>query len=556
MRRSPSLALLLAAALILPSPAAAQTAPSPEEPPLFGEMIDVRVVNVEVVVTDRSGNRVRDLKPGDFRLKVDGKEVPISYFTEVREGVSAAPAASTAADAAAGPAEPTDLVDPGTAVTTSYLVFIDDYFSIDFHRNDVLQALKDDLHRLGPQDRMAIVAWDGGRLALLSNWTGAPGQLARALDTAMRRPARGFDRLTESMSFQNDRSFSNQVLDEDRLMDVSATNVGLSLQELAYGQTLSRQIAGAVSAVVGTMRAFADPPGRKVMLLLSGGWPFSIQGFLSPARGAVPSRQVREGEDLMRPLTSTANLLGYTVYPVDVPGVQTLAADANQASPVAASSVREQEIEGTLEFLAQETGGKPLRNSNRFVALAEASADTRSYYWLGFTPTWKHNDKRHKMKVDVLRPGLQVRFRTSFLDLSKKAEVSMRIESALRFGSLPGAIPMPLKLGTVAPGKKKMTLEIPLTLGLPVDLLTIVPVDGKFAAQAELRFAASAENGNTSEIPVIPLTLKSDKAPKAGGFVRYETKVTLRGDANHLVVALYDPVSGKIATAESDIKAP
>jgi hypothetical protein len=304
------------------------------------------------------------------------------------------------------------------------------------------------------------------------------------------------------------------------------------------------------------MRAFANPPGRKVLLLLSGGWPFSIQGFVQPDSTTAPSRQVPEGEELLRPLSSTANLLGYTVYPVDVPGHQTLAADAAEPSPGANQSLREQEVEGTLEFLAQETGGKPIRNSNRTVALAEASTDTRSYYWLGFTPTWEGNDKRHKVDVDVLRPGLEVRSRTNFLDLSKKAEVSMMLESALLFGSLPNAVAMPLKLGPPAVQKKKKTLELAITLGLPVDSLTIVPVDGKFVAQAELRIAASSKDGNTSEIPVIPLNLKSDTPPRPGGFVRYDTKVTLRGDANHLVIALYDPLSGKLATAESDIGRP
>ena len=38
--------------------------------------------------------------------------------------------------------------------------------------------------------------------------------------------------------------------------------------------------------------------------------------------------------------------------------------------------------------------------------------------------------------------------------------------------------------------------------------------------------------------------------------MRYETKVKLRGKADHLVVALYDPLSGKIATAETDVKLP
>jgi VWFA-related protein len=548
MSRPHAIPLLLAALLILPLPGVAQKAPPVEEPSLFGETIDVRVVNVEVVVTDRDGNRVKDLKPGDFRLKVDGKEVPISFFTEVREGVSAAPAA--------GQTQPAGPVDPGSEVGTSYLVFIDDYFSTDIRRNEVLQSLKSEASRLGPQDRMAIVAWDGGRLAMISNWAGSPSQLARAFDTAMQRPTHGLTRLTEHRSFRSDVGFSDQTLADNRPLDLSVTYRGLSEQETAYGSTLSRQIEGAVTAVVSTMRAFASPPGRKVMLLLSGGWPFSIQSFVRPGANVAPSHQVREGEDLLRPLTSTANLLGYTVYPVDVPGQQTLSSDAADASAGGNNTLQEQEIEGTLEFLAQETGGQPIRNGNRTVALAQASADTRSYYWLGFTPTWERNDKRHKMDVDVLRPGLKARSRTGFLDLSKKAEVSMQLESALLFGNLPGAAPMPLKVGAPAPQKRKKTLEIPIILGLPVDILTIVPVDGKFAAQAELRIAASSKEGNTSDIPVIPLHLKSDKAPKPGGFIRYDTTVTVQGDANHLVIALYDPVSGKIATAETDITRP
>ena len=54
--------------------------------PIFGETIEVRVVNVEAVVTDKRGNRVPDLKPQDFRLKVDGKPVKVDYFNEVRAG--------------------------------------------------------------------------------------------------------------------------------------------------------------------------------------------------------------------------------------------------------------------------------------------------------------------------------------------------------------------------------------------------------------------------------------------------------------------------------------
>ncbi|HEY9423052.1 MAG TPA: hypothetical protein VIW92_16690, partial [Thermoanaerobaculia bacterium] len=148
----------------------------------------------------------------------------------------------------------------------------------------------------------------------------------------------------------------------------------------------------------------------------------------------------------------------------------------------------------------------------------------------------------------------EVRSRAGFLDLSRKAEVSMKVESALLFGNLPGAFPLPMRIGAVQRSKKGT--EVPITLGLPVDLMTVVPVNGKYAAQLELRFIASDAEGNSSEIPVIPIGLASDKPPTPGKMVKYETKLLLRrGKADHLVVAVYDPLSGKIATAEAKLEA-
>jgi hypothetical protein len=217
------------------------------------------------------------------------------------------------------------------------------------------------------------------------------------------------------------------------------------------------------------------------------------------------------------------------------------------------SSPAEQEIEGSLKYLAQETGGKPLLNTNRGLALSTAREDTRSFYWLGFSPGWKHDDKIHTVKLETSRSDLRVRTRSGFIDLSRKAEVSMMVESALLFGNPPGAPLMPLKVGSVTHGKRGET-EIALTLGLPVDIMTVVPEGTRYDARLELRFAASDADGNNSEIPIIPVDLTSDHPPTPGKVVRYDTRIKLRGKADHLVVAVYDPLSGKIATAETDVK--
>ena len=65
---------LLAAALL------AQTPETVREADVFAAGVDVEVVNVDVVVSDRQGRPVTGLGPEDFELRVDGESVAVRYF--------------------------------------------------------------------------------------------------------------------------------------------------------------------------------------------------------------------------------------------------------------------------------------------------------------------------------------------------------------------------------------------------------------------------------------------------------------------------------------------
>src|SRR5215211_5451744 len=119
MRRFNLWTVAAVAVLSLPLVAQEPAQEPPGEVPVVSETIDVRVVNIEAVVTDASGKPMRGLSAGDFRLLVDGQEVPVEYFTEVEEGTSVAPKPTDAPTAPAAPAAP---VATGEAVARSYLV--------------------------------------------------------------------------------------------------------------------------------------------------------------------------------------------------------------------------------------------------------------------------------------------------------------------------------------------------------------------------------------------------------------------------------------------------
>ena len=581
MRARPAIALLLLAGvasvlhLSTPESGAAQQAASADRPRrTFTERVEVRVINLEAVVVDRRGNRVTGLGPEDFALRVDGKDVPIEYFSEVAEGL--AMEAVPSADGEPPPPAP-GVGAAGQRVATSYLVFIDSYFTKRAgRRNRILRQIEDNLARLGPDDRMAIVAFDGRKLQVLSSWSQSPDELSKTLAEARDLPARGF--ITSGLAAEVDRGAEAEA----------ETAAAIAAQDIAFGdaadatsvirddglptdicstiERLERRIQRAVRGVTATLRSFAQPPGRKVMMLLSGGWPQSAKDYLVGDRPFGAFECPAEGAAIYRPIYETANRLGYTLYPVDVPppnagvvsaedsGQQLFGAGGASSGIVGgeAQLARTFEIHSTLHRLAEETGGTAMIDGAAESAFDSLVDDTRSYYWLGFTPQWKGDDQSHKVRLRVLGPGLEVRTRRGYVDLSRQTEISYVTESALLFGDLPGALALGLDLGTF-PSKGRGRLTLPLRLSIPMDAIVMLPRDGSYVAELELRVGVVDDRGNRNDMPVIPVILTGPEPPPPGAHAVYETAITIRRRPHDIVVSLYDPLSDTILAATGSI---
>ncbi|MEZ5313121.1 MAG: hypothetical protein R2862_05405 [Thermoanaerobaculia bacterium] len=198
------------------------------------------------------------------------------------------------------------------------------------------------------------------------------------------------------------------------------------------------------------------------------------------------------------------------------------------------------------------TGGEALLNGQRDNALSAASADTRSYYWLGFSPNWAGSDSNHKVDVDTTVQGLRVRNRSGYVDFSTRREVSMTVESVLLFGDQPGIGVLPIEVGS-AESAFGGTMKVPISMRIPLEQLTVLPDGGKYSAAVELRIAALDDRGGRSEIPVIPVTLEMPGKPPAGAYATYATTLQLRRTKNQLVLAVSDPVGGAIYSARTEV---
>ncbi len=568
-RRTFQVVCLLTALVLLAGAAPGQQQDLPE---VFSEVIDVRVVNIEIVATDRKGNRVQGLGPSDFELLVDGEPTPIDYFTEIEDGF--------ALDTADGDVAGVPSLDPSAPVGTNFLIFIDDLFSIERDRNRVLDRLEEDLEALGPADRVATVAFDGKTAETLTAWTNSSSRLEEALDRARERPAHGLRQLTARNLADSNRQlradvaasrsrFSNESSGTAPQVAQSETGLSsvMSRAQLSYRKSLSNQLESSVLAAMATMRQFADQPGRKVMLVLAGGWPRSVEIYTRerlPAGGFPIDRKVMSEHELYGPLVSTANLIGFSLYPVDLPGrTRDFAGDASRgfspavrpdgASAAPGSLEREDTIHSALQLLAHSTGGVPLINAHRNAALARVVADTRSYYWLGFEPQRREDDAFHEIVVrPVGRTDLEVRTREGYVDMSRDHELDMTARAALLFGDPPQGLPLEVRFSApLRAGRRKMS--VPVQVAIPLDEIQLLPVADEWLNVVEVRVTAMDQSGNRAEVTFEKVPIAGTREPQPGDIFYYETDLQLRRRKHSYVITVHDPLTGTNLTSTGEI---
>jgi len=170
-----------------------------------------------------------------------------------------------------------------------------------------------------------------------------------------------------------------------------------------------------------------DLPGRKGILLVSDGFRIYSK--------EDPGRNFQARERLFR-LIDQANRASVVIYTMNATGLQTLSFTAaddlsgrdTQQLQDALSARRDEafETQEGLDFLARETGGIPIRNTNDLSGgIRRVLEDQKGFYLIGYRPDEMTFDKRtgrrtyHKLTLKVTRPGkFSVRMRNGFYGVS------------------------------------------------------------------------------------------------------------------------------------------
>jgi VWFA-related protein len=435
LRRS---ALLLA---VLASPLASARAQEPP-PELRRDVfrVDTEVVLLDVVVRDKKGRTVRDLRPEEVQLLEDGARQEIGGFRfldsraigEAAEE-AAAEAASTAAPAPPGPR-------PGQSRHLNLVTLLFDQLDVDGRSI----ARKAALHFLELEDRPDVyvsVFQIGEALRLLQQFTTdrdvARNAVLRATGELDTQYAAATEKLTEAVVRAN--ALRDQLASSAQGGTLSAAQLGqevamadMVVNTLRMTDTLQREQQGrsVLFAILALARQQQKLAGRKTILFFS-------EGVQTP-----PTL-----EHVLLASISEANRANVSVYGVDSRGLSTISsADAarDTLKQAADTSMQQQMSRGsrlvsqeevllsdttesslrmdtvsTLRQLAESTGGMLIGNSNDVRrGVAHAVGDLRGYYEIAYSPTNRSFDGRfRRVSLRVTRPGVSVQTRSGYFAL-------------------------------------------------------------------------------------------------------------------------------------------
>lgn len=405
MKRTPSAFGLLLSAVAMTS--AVLLAQQPQ--PTF--RAGVTLVSTDVIPRDQNGRFVPDLTKDNFTVLEDGQPQTLSSFTMVRGGrtfnLLLPPVAAVGAAAPEGIVLPPPKARTDDTAGRVLLIFIDDlHFAPDLtpHVRRVVQQIGDTLIHDG--DLVSVVSSGPSFISI-----GPTYDKKTAMEAVGKIRGSGLIPSEIFQSFESSKGPAD-VRDRAQMAFYTAYNIVNDLEGINNK--------------------------RKVVLYISTGYDFDpftegrassdrIQGgrFSDPLRFTIDKENPYfnishatadlELHLLMKEMILSANRANASLYTIDPRGLQGVV-DAGTYLDQSEWRTHLQKTTSTLRYMAEETGGFPVINTNDFVSeLKKIDAETSDYYVLGFYSSNPDPGKRTRtLDVKVDRPNVTVASRREY----------------------------------------------------------------------------------------------------------------------------------------------
>ncbi len=566
---------LLLLSLLCPIAARAQTPVIPRA----GESIEVSIVNVDTVVTDKRGDRVHGLRKEDFEIYENGVLQPITNFAEYaseRTATSISPSTPSSAVSAAG--ETTPSLQPPPVQRRTIIVFVERFQLAAFRSDPVFAAMKKLLHEtVRPGDRVMVVTWNRGIMSTRLPFTDNSAQIAKAIDAIAARTStidvdpnddlqREVDAIAtweaEMAALGSKGIGVPDIPSESGLSFFMEENAKMSARNALLDEQRKVQTLNAL------MRSAGGAEGKKVLLLATHRLSMyaGAEALFTAGAATLPSdfRAQFDGKPLIRSLIETANANGFTIYPIYAEGLGSntvVSPQYRSMQPKNASFdylVLNNETP-MLEYVARETGGMTAWGSKDVTnLLPHVVDDFESYYSLAYSATHGKSASR-SIEVKVRRPGLTARARRQFLPKSEATKMDDRVIATLFGNAPPASFDVKVRLAMPKLDEKKH-YRIPITIEVPISALTLLPGEGNVSNGAfTVSMAWGSVLGGMSDMhhDTKQYAIGASEMEKAKkGYFTYEVSVASASPYLRVALGVYDEVSRDFALNLIDLQPP
>jgi VWFA-related protein len=543
----------------------------PSQKPPEGDVVRIttNLVQVDAVITDKNGKPITDLKPEELQLFEDYRARKITHFTYIGAATTdaAPPSKSIVRDNKMSGVPPNRLRPEDVRRTIALVV---DDLGLSFQSTHyVRRALKqfvDDQMQAG--DLVAIVRTSGG-IGALQQFTSDRRQLYAAIDHikwyAGGRMGMGAFGPATPGKFGDEIDKKIKELEEFR------------------SDLLSVGTLGAISYVI---RGLSDLPGRKSILLISDGFKIMNREPLSGT-----SRNDRTLQRLQQLIDQTSRA-SVVINTINATGLQALSslraedslADARNSSGARTGDQVEQalrdrgndafDLQSGLDYLADETGGMAIHNSNDLAGSIKKVINEKGYYLIGYRPDQTTFDPKtgrhtfHHLSLKVLRPGkFNVRMRDGFYgavsdNRSTPASASGARQQILQALISPfGSAGVPISLTSLFGNDAKAGSFMRSLLHVDGSALTFThEPDDWHQAQFDVVAVTLGEDGNivdqVSRVDRLRVRGEAYQRVLKVGFVYMLTVPIKKPGAYQLRVALRDQASERVGSSSQFVDVP
>jgi VWFA-related protein len=498
--------------------------------------VDVRVVNIDVTVTDGGGKLVNSLTKEDFEVFEDGRAQALTNFSLTQKRVTP--------NTSAEPAQ--------RAPHRKVIVMIDNNYIDSRQRSLALDTLDRFIGDRFDAESEWSIATIGQSLDILQPLTSDKEKIRAAVAKA---------RQSGTVSLRTD------ALDREILADPfrrAASGTSYNYEETVRFQARERTsrneraLANTTRGLTEATRAYSGVDGKKIIVLLTGGME------MNTSFAAYDNDRDREMHDrktgiakLIEQIVHEANAGNLSIYVINVRPRDMAAPQhdvENQAwgGRVGASSTGGSDIsdvDSAAFTLAAATGGLNFTSNVVRQSLDTLDAMTGNYYSLGYSPSHAEDGKYHAITVHLKKPGLQAVHRRGYLDVSPEVQLEqyLRLRISMLQPANSTAVTFDAEPSRGADGKP----VVQLTGAMPWQNVTLLRAGEQYKGRVHVYLAIFDKNGMNVGFHhrVQDVALTPDQYTQAlKGAFRYRMAVRLENGEYSVAMTMRDDLSRDIGT--------